>query len=171
MLSLATWSPIVQYCIVVLKLEGYINYRRYSFTIACTTLLLAWAMLSFVTVRNSSCGKVMFSQVSVILSTGGREVHGRGLCVVGGMHDRGHVWRGHAWWGAWLEWMAGGGPAWQEEQMVRILLECIFVHPKVKVACKVTRSRLYLMNIDNSVPHEPTLTRTAQTLHLDISAR
>ena len=162
MLSLATWSPIVQYWIVVLKLEGYINYRGYSFTIACTTLLLAWAMLSFVSVRNSSCGKVMFSQVSVILSTEGR------MCMAGGC-----VWLGggHAWWGAWLEWMAGGGPAWKEEQMVRILLECIFVHPKVKVACKVTRSRLYLMNIDNSVPHGPTLTRTAKTLHLDISAR
>ena len=58
------------------------------------------------------------------------------------MHGEGHGWSG---------WQVGG-PAWQEEQMVRILLECIFVHPKVKVACKVTRSRLYLMNIDNSVP-------------------
>ena len=45
------------------------------------------------TVRNSSCGKVMFSQVSVILSTGGG-MHGRGVCMVeGGMHGR----RGHAW--------------------------------------------------------------------------
>ena len=38
-----------------------------------------------ITARNSSCGKVMFSQASVILSTGG------------GMH--GGCGRGHEWWG------------------------------------------------------------------------
>ena len=66
----------------------------------------------------------MFSQVSVILSTGG--VHGRGwgcagqgACVAeGGIHGR----EGHAWWGC----------AWQERQplqrTVRILLEYILVH-------------------------------------------
>ena len=36
----------------------------------------------FITVR-SSCGKVMFSQASVILSTVGGGVHGRGVCVAG----------------------------------------------------------------------------------------
>ena len=77
----------------------------------------------FFTVRNSSCGKVMFSQASVILSTWGHVwwgvwwggihggvwqgayivggVCGRGACMAGGMHGgrggmrgRGHVWRG-----------------------------------------------------------------------------
>ena len=56
-----------------------------------------------------SCGKVMFSQASVILFTGGRAwlggVHGRG-----GMRGRGHVWQGgHAWQGACM----AGGHAWQ----------------------------------------------------------
>ena len=58
-------------------------------------LLLEFWYLSFnlpkriFTVRNSSCGKVMFSQASVILSTGGR-VWQRGACVVkGGMHGKG----------------------------------------------------------------------------------
>ena len=41
------------------------------------------------TVRNSSCGKVMFSKASVILSTRGAVhgvggMHGRGSCVAGG---------------------------------------------------------------------------------------
>ena len=40
-----------------------------------------------------SCGKVMFSQASVILFTGG-------VCMVGGMRDRGYVWQG--------AFMAGG---------------------------------------------------------------
>ena len=69
---------------------------------------------SLFTVRNSSCGKVMFSQASVILSTrrvacvaGG--MHGRGLgggvCVVGGMHGRedGHCGGRYAsYWNAFL---------------------------------------------------------------------
>ena len=38
-----------------------------------------------ITIRNSSCGKVMFSQVSV--------------CLQGGVHGGGHAWQGgHAWW-------------------------------------------------------------------------
>ena len=57
------------------------------------------------TVRNSSCGKVMFSQASVILST-----------------------EGHAWQGGMHGW--GGGHTWQErwplQRMVHILLECSF---------------------------------------------
>ena len=32
-------------------------------------------------------------------------MHGKGVCVAGGMHDRGHAWQGYAWWGAC---MAGG---------------------------------------------------------------
>ena len=59
----------------------------------------------FITVRNSSCGKVMFSQASVILSTGG--VHGKGVACM------------------------AEGCAWQErrplQRTVRILLECILV--------------------------------------------
>ena len=53
-----------------------------------------------ITVRNSSCGKVMFSQVSVILSGG--DMHGGGACMVGA----GHVWQGGCvWQGACM----GGG--------------------------------------------------------------
>ena len=55
----------------------------------------------FITVRNSSCGKVMFSQVcqEFCPQVGGGAmcgggVHGRGLCM-----GQGHVWRGHALWG------------------------------------------------------------------------
>ena len=39
------------------------------------------------TINNSSCGKVMLSQASVILSTGGTYM--AVLCIVGGMHDMG----------------------------------------------------------------------------------
>ena len=56
------------------------------------------------TVCNSSCGKVMFSQTSVILSTGGGacvtgNVCGTRACVQwgmsgGGVNDRGHAWQG-----------------------------------------------------------------------------
>ena len=42
---------------------------------------------NIVTVRNRSCGKVMFSQASVILSRGG-------MCGRGCMHARGHAWQG-----------------------------------------------------------------------------
>ena len=93
-----------------------------------------------------SCGKVMFSQVSVILSTGGcvwwggacmvRGMSGRGACMVGvcmaegDMHGRGrHAWQGgHVWqgdvhgrgacmWGcAWQGACVAGGHAWQERQ-------------------------------------------------------
>ena len=61
--------------------------------------LLVPSVLLFITIRNSSCRKVMFSQASVILSTG------RGMC--GGAYVAG----GHAWQRgcAWL----GGGDVWQ----------------------------------------------------------
>ena len=57
-----------------------------------------------------SCGKVMFSQVSVILFTGG-------VCVVGGVHGGGHVWQGVCGAG-WHVWQGEGacmaeGHAWQ----------------------------------------------------------
>ena len=98
--------------------------------------------------------KVMFSQVSVCLSTGGlrggggacvvgsmcgREgVHGggvmggicRGMCVVGGM--RGGEVQGVCGRGACV----AGGHAWQErrplQRVVRILLECILVCSNVQ---------------------------------------
>ena len=68
---------------------------------------------------------VMFSQASVILSTGGGEgdVRGKGACVVGACTTRGRAWQGAC--------MAGGGHAWQErrplKRTVRILLECTLV--------------------------------------------
>ena len=77
-----------------------------------------------ITVRNSSCGKVMFSQVSVILSAGemrgkgGWGVHGKGGCMwqrgmcMGACMAGGHAWQKgacigcHAWQGG--AYMAGG---------------------------------------------------------------
>ena len=44
------------------------------------------------TIRNSSCGKVMFLQASVILSTWG---DGRVACMAGGMYGRGYAWQGY----------------------------------------------------------------------------
>ena len=66
---------------------------------------------SFLSVRNSSCGKVMFSQTSVILSTGVCvRGEGRGMCCEGGCAwqkgvcvargayvAKGRAWQGHAW--------------------------------------------------------------------------
>ena len=44
--------------------------------IKCSSLLIQiWNCVEIFTVRNSSCGKVMFSQASVILSTGGSGRH------------------------------------------------------------------------------------------------
>ena len=72
------------------------------------------------TVRDSSCGQVMFLHLSVILFTGGC---GRGACVAGccafqreGMHGRGMHGRGCAW-----------QKRWPLQQTVCILLECILV--------------------------------------------
>ena len=46
-----------------------------------------------ITVRNSSWGKVMFSQASVILSGGAVCMAKGGVCGEGGMHGKvGHVW-------------------------------------------------------------------------------
>ena len=69
-----------------------------------------------------SCSKVMFSQASVILFTGGGvRVAGGGVCG-GGVHGRrACVAEGCAWQGAC---MAGGGAL---QRTVRILLECILV--------------------------------------------
>ena len=84
---------------------------------------------NIVTVRNRSCGKVMFSQASVILPEGGG-MCGRGACMAGGVYGRECVWsgcgrevvhgRGGAWQGAWgvrgrgLVVCVAGGHAWQE---------------------------------------------------------
>ena len=87
------------------------------------------------TAPQRSCGKVMFSQASVILFMGGG-MHGRRVCVVGacmaggmhgggghawqrGVHGRGHcmagagcAWQGHAWQGhAWQGVCVAGGTA------------------------------------------------------------
>ena len=46
-------------------------------------------------------------------------MHGRGVCMVGGMHGREHVQQGHAWQGACAagdmhgRGMHGGGNVWQ----------------------------------------------------------
>ena len=47
-----------------------------------------------ISVHNSSCGKVMFLHLSVILFTGGRG-------VPGGMHGKGVCMQGHAWQKRW----------------------------------------------------------------------
>ena len=61
------------------------------FTDSETTVFVGENLI-FITVHNSSCGKIKFSQASVILSMGG-------VCMAGCMHGRGHASWGHAWWG------------------------------------------------------------------------
>ena len=79
-----------------------------------------------ITVRNSSCGKVIFSQACVNNSVQGGGMHGRraymaggmcgkgvcvvGACVVGDMHGRGHEWQEACMAGG----VHGGGHTWQE---------------------------------------------------------
>ena len=73
----------------------------------------------------------MFSQASVCPQ--GRGMHGKGVCIVRGVHGRGGVHcRGHAWQGCALQGACmAGGCAWQQrrplQRTVRILLECILV--------------------------------------------
>ena len=82
-------------------------------------------LLTFVTVRNSSCGKIIFSQACIIPSvhSGGGlcgevgcvwqrgGICGKGACMAkGGMHGRGHVWWGHVCQGV----CAGGGMCAEE---------------------------------------------------------
>ena len=83
------------------------------------------------TVRKRSCGKVMFSHLSVILFTGGG-----GACVAGGIMAGGTCMVGSGRFGVAEgmrhEGMHGRGRcAWQErrplQRTVRILLECLLV--------------------------------------------
>ena len=57
-----------------------------------------------------SCGKVIFWQACVKNSV--HRVHGRGVCMAGGVCDRGHVWQGVCMSGGWCAWqgecIAGG---------------------------------------------------------------
>ena len=119
-----------------------------TFSFVLSLILSDLPTLYIFTVRNiSSCGKVMFSQASVILSKGAHAWHGvgmrgrgtcmagghawQGACMAGGVHGGGmHGRRACAWWGvhAWQGGICGGGMqcrghAWQG----RILLECILV--------------------------------------------
>ena len=71
-----------------------------------------------ITVRNNSCGKAMFSQVSDILSTGGVCMAGGGeACMVGGMCGGGCAWQGACMVGGGMcgqgGMCGGGGHAWQ----------------------------------------------------------
>ena len=95
--------------------------------------IVRFSLVGIFTVRNSSCGKVMFLHLSVILFTGG-SMCGRwacvaGVCVCGGVCAWGHAWQGICVAGG----CAYGGSmcAWQErwplQRTVRILLECILV--------------------------------------------
>ena len=67
-------------------------------------------LMLFITVHNSSCGKVMFSQACVKNSVHTGGVQGRGACVAGegGMYGRGTHGRGYVWQGCALQ-----GYAWQ----------------------------------------------------------
>ena len=83
-----------------------------------------------------SCGKVMFSQASVILFTEGRAwqvvyMAGRHMWRGGAMHGRGGMGgRGCAWqgWHAWQE-------RWPLQRTARILLECILVVSCLSFLC------------------------------------
>ena len=85
--------------------------KKCSINVTCVKIQM-FHNCRIITVRNSSCGKVIFSQASVILSTGERAWQGscmaggyvargcawQGACVAGGMcgrgmHDRGHLWQ------------------------------------------------------------------------------
>ena len=94
------------------------------FTDSETTVFVGENLI-FITVHNSSCGKIKFSQASVILSMGG--CAWQGACMAGAMHHGG-MHGGGAWQGTC---MAGGGFAYRErrplQRTVRILLECILV--------------------------------------------
>ena len=65
---------------------------------------------NIITIRNSSCGKVMFSQACVKNSVHGGACLARGACVVGGYAwQEGHVWRRGM---CGREGMCDGGHAW-----------------------------------------------------------
>ena len=71
--------------------------RRRNSNLVCDT---EWNYCLIFTVRNSSCGKVMFSQACVKNSVDRGGMHGRGVCVTeGGIHGRGMHGRGRAWQG------------------------------------------------------------------------
>ena len=55
--------------------------------------IVKFSLVGIFTIRNSSCGNVMFSHLSVILFTGGI-MCGRWACVAGDMRGRGHAWQG-----------------------------------------------------------------------------
>ena len=77
-------------------------YSRYASTSPTTPFIRLF------TVRSSSCGKVMFLHLSVILFTGrGSSMAGSGGHVWGGGCVAGSVWQGGAW--------QGRGDAWQGE--------------------------------------------------------
>ena len=79
----------------------FVKRTKRQFSFSCGVIVQS----GFITVRYSSYRNIMFSQASVILSTGG--MHGRGACVAGwfvwqgGMHGRGYI----CGWGG----MCGGG--------------------------------------------------------------
>ena len=84
------------------------------------------------TVCNSSCGKVMFSQAFVILSTGGGmcdrgNVCGTRACVQWIMCGGGVNGRGCAWLGVCLVGGSCVAERWPLQRTVRILLERILV--------------------------------------------
>ena len=74
------------------------------------------------TVRNSSCGKVMFSQATGVGGVPGRgsawqgACVARGACVVGGVHGRLHMWQGEA---CMAGGMHGRGHVWQRDMCGR----------------------------------------------------
>ena len=104
--------------------DGWVGLSRYKSMWVITLGVVRPLMLSSIWFNNyrpqRSTGKILFSQASVILSTGGRGgecawpgggawlggfgMHGKGACMVGG-----HVWQGcmcgigHVWLGACVE--------------------------------------------------------------------
>ena len=94
-----------------------------------------------ITARNSSCGKVMFSQACVKNSVykggacvagggvcmAGGGMHGQGGCVAGGVHGGGCMAVGMCTPGQTCPWDMHGRKKWPLQRAVHILLERIIV--------------------------------------------
>ena len=84
-----------------------------SHMVTCCKLAECYGRLNFLPPANEVWGKVIFSETSVILFTGGRSAY-RGVCLLG---------KGSAYREDWTE----PPPPESEKRAVRILLECFLI--------------------------------------------